>query len=45
MLVRWERPSVELKAGEVHNYMQEKVGVLRLERFRKTACLRARKRN
>lgn len=35
MLVRWERPSVELKAGEVHNYMQEKVGVLRLERFRK----------
>ena len=35
VLVKWERPSVELKAGEVHNFMQEKVGVLRLERFRK----------
>ena len=35
VLVKWQRPSVELKAGEVHSFMQEKVGVLRLERFRK----------
>ena len=35
VLVRWQRPSMELKGGEVHTYMQEKVGVLRLERFRK----------
>ena len=35
VLLKWQRPGVELKAGEVHNYMQEKVGVLRLERFRK----------
>ncbi|MDO5765244.1 MAG: sensor domain-containing diguanylate cyclase [Elusimicrobiales bacterium] len=35
VLVKWERPSVELKAGEIHSYMQERVGVLRLERFRK----------
>ena len=35
VLVKWQRPSVELKSGEVHSFMQEKVGVLRLERFRK----------
>lgn len=35
VLLKWERPSVELKSGEVHNFMQEKVGVLRLERFRR----------
>ncbi len=35
VLIRWLRPSVELKAGEVHSFMREKVGVLRLERFRK----------
>lgn len=35
VLVKWQRPSMELKGGEVHTYMQEKVGVLRLERFRK----------
>ena len=33
-LVKWQRPSMELKNGEVHTFMQEKVGVLRLERFR-----------
>ncbi len=36
VLVKWQRPSMELKGGEVHTYMQEKVGVLRLERFKKT---------
>ena len=34
VLVKWQRPSMELKGGEVHTYMQEKVGVLRLERFK-----------
>ncbi len=36
ILLKWQRPSMELKGGEVHTYMQEKVGVLRLERFKKT---------
>ena len=36
VLIKWQRPSMELKGGEVHTYMQEKVGVLRLERFKKT---------
>jgi len=36
VLVKWQRPSMELKGGEVHTYMQEKVGVLRLERFKTT---------
>ena len=36
VLVKWQRPSMELKGGEVRTYMQEKVGVLRLERFKKT---------
>lgn len=35
VLIRWLRPTVELKSGEVHSFMREKVGVLRLERFRK----------
>ena len=35
VLVKWQRHSLELKAGEVHSYMQDRVGVLRLERFRK----------
>ncbi len=35
LLIKWKRPSLELRAGEVHSFMQEKVGVLRLERFRK----------
>ena len=35
VLIRWLRPTMELKAGEVHSFMREKVGVLRLERFRK----------
>ena len=35
VLVKWQRPSMELRGGEVRTYMQEKVGVLRLERFRK----------
>jgi len=35
LLLQWERPSVELRNGEIHTFMQEKVGVLRLERFRK----------
>ena len=35
VLIRWLRPSMELKAGEVHSFMREKVGVLRLERFRR----------
>ncbi|MBR4354995.1 MAG: sensor domain-containing diguanylate cyclase [Elusimicrobiaceae bacterium] len=35
VLIRWMRPTVELKAGEVRSIMREKVGVLRLERFRK----------
>lgn len=34
-LIKWQRPSMELRAGEVHTFMQEKVGVIRLERFRK----------
>ncbi len=41
VLVKWDRPSVELKGGEVHNYMQEKVGVMRLERFRKNRAFTA----
>ena len=44
VLVRWQRPSVELKAGEVHTYMQEKVGVLRLERFRKNRIFTAQEK-
>ena len=36
VLVKWQRPSMELKGGDVRTYMQEKVGVLRLERFKKT---------
>ncbi len=35
VLIRWQRPSVELKSGEVRTITREKVGVLRLERFRK----------
>ena len=35
VLLKWQRPSMELKNGEVRTYMQEKVGVLRLERFNK----------
>jgi len=35
-LIKWQRPSMELRDGEVHTYMQEKVGVIRLERFRKS---------
>ena len=35
VLIRWQRPSVELKKGEIHSVLREKIGVLRLERFRK----------
>ncbi len=35
VLIRWLRPTMELKGGEVRSIMREKVGVLRLERFRK----------
>ena len=35
VLIRWQRPTMELKSGEVRSVMREKVGVLRLERFRK----------
>ena len=35
VLIRWKRPSVELKSGEIRSVLREKVGVLRLERFRK----------
>ena len=35
VLVRWQRPGLELKGGEVRSFMQDRVGVLRLERFRK----------
>ena len=44
VLVRWQRPSGELKAGEEHTYMQEKVGVLRLERFRKNRIFTAQEK-
>ena len=36
VLIRWQRPTMELKSGEVRSVMREKVGVLRLERFRKS---------
>lgn len=35
LLVRWQRPSVDIKGGEVKTVMQNKLGVIRLERFRK----------
>ncbi len=35
VLLRWQRPGLELKGGEVRSFMQDRVGVLRLERFRK----------
>ena len=41
VLIRWQRPSVELKSGEVHSVLREKVGVLRLERFRKNRVFTA----
>lgn len=44
-LIKWQRPSMELRGGEVHNFMQEKVGVLRLERFRKTRIFTAQERD
>lgn len=41
VLLRWQRPSLELKGGEVHSFMQNRVGVLRLERFRKSRVFSA----
>ena len=35
-LLKWQRPSMELRGGEVHTFMQERLGMLRLERFRKS---------
>ena len=43
-LVKWQRPSMEMKNGEVHTYMQEKVGVLRLERFRRNRVFTAQEK-
>lgn len=41
VLIRWMRPTVELKSGEIRSIMREKVGVLRLERFRKNRVFTA----
>lgn len=35
VLLKWQRPCMGLKNGQVYSFMQERVGVLRLERFRK----------
>lgn len=35
LLLKWQRPAMDLKDGEVKTSMQDKIGVLRLERFRK----------
>ncbi len=44
-LIKWQRPSMELRGGEVRNFMQEKVGVLRLERFRKGRVFTAQEKD
>lgn len=36
VLLKWQRPSFEMKNGEVNPFLQQKVGVLRLERFEQT---------
>jgi len=40
-LLKWQRPSMELRGGEVHTFMQDRVGVIRLERFRKNRVFTA----
>lgn len=35
LLVRWQRPNMDIKGEELHTFMQSKLGVIRLERFRK----------
>lgn len=35
VLLKWQRPAVEIKSGKPQPFLQQKVGVLRLERFRK----------
>ena len=44
VLLKWQRPSMELKGGEVRTYMQDKVGVLRLERFNKKRAFSAQEK-